>query len=211
MSFLSIVLASAALSLNAHGPEDKDCTACPLCAGKDKVADVVEVPVVEAAAYESAAWPKHNRGELYAKNNQGKKLPVAYGSEQWISEKVNTAGKVVVLDFWATWCPPCRTFSPIADRIQKQYKDDVAILAISGQNDPIENVKSYIGEHPVSYAHLYDDSQKVYNALEVRGIPHVVILSTDGVIRWQGFPLGPGFEKALEQVVKADPVIQAKN
>ena len=210
MSFLSIILTSAVLSLNAHGPDDKDCAACPLCAGKDKMAEVVEVPVVEPVAYQSADWPRHNRGELYAKNNQGNKLPVALGSETWLTEKVDTAGKVVVLDFWATWCPPCRKFLPIADRIQKQYKDDVAILAISGQNDPMDNVKSYIGEHPASYAHLYDSSQKVFSSLNVRAIPHVVILSTDGVIRWQGNPLVPDFQKALAQVVKEDPVIQAK-
>jgi cytochrome c biogenesis protein CcmG/thiol:disulfide interchange protein DsbE len=160
-----------------------------------------------AEAYADANWPTQNRGELYAANNQGNKLPAPLGNEKWLTEKVSTQGKVVMLDFWATWCPPCREFSPIADRLQQKYQDKLQILAISGQNDPEANVKKYINEHSVSYAHLYDGSLKVHKALKIQGIPHVVIMSTDGVIRWQGFPLDPNFESALEQIISNDPLV----
>lgn len=161
-----------------------------------------------AEAYANANWPKHNSGKLYASDNQGKTLPVALGNEEWISDKVETEGKVVMLDFWATWCGPCKQFSPVADRLQKKYGDKLQILAISGQNDPESNVRSYIAKNRVSYSHLYDADQKVYKSLNISGIPHVVIMSTDGVIRWQGFPGDRAqFERVLEQIIEADPMV----
>ncbi|MFG0298428.1 MAG: thioredoxin-like domain-containing protein [Phycisphaerales bacterium JB047] len=159
-------------------------------------------------AYAKANWPEQNKGKLYAANNQGKKLPAALGNEEWISEERETEGKVIMLDFWATWCPPCREFSPIADRLQKKYEGKLEVLAISGQRDPESDVRSYIAKHRVSYSHLYDDSQRVYKALKVSGIPHVVIMSTDGVIRWQGFPLDPSFEQTLDQIIASDPMFE---
>ncbi len=162
---------------------------------------------IPAHAYANADWPEHNTGKLYASDFQGKSLPVALGNEEWISDKVDTQGKIVMLDFWATWCGPCKQFSPVADRLQKKYGDKLQILAISGQNDPESNVRSFVAKNRVSYAHLYDSDQKVYKSMNVTGIPHVVIMSTDGVIRWQGFPGDPKqFEKTLEQIIDADPM-----
>jgi cytochrome c biogenesis protein CcmG/thiol:disulfide interchange protein DsbE len=161
----------------------------------------------DASAYANADWPAHNRGELYAANHQGDALPVPLGNEKWLTEKVDTEGKVILLDFWATWCGPCKEFSPIANKLQVKHRDELAVLAISGQNDPESKVQSFIGRNRVAYSHLYDENQSVYKSLGVRGIPHVVLLSTDGVIRWQGYPMDPNFEKALEQILDADPML----
>ena len=169
--------------------------------------DAPEIDRPEPSAYANANWPAHNRGELYAADNQGKALPVALGNEKWLTDKVDTEGKVIMLDFWATWCGPCKQFSPIANQLQVKHKDKLAVLAIAGQNDPESTVQSYIDQHSVAYSHLYDANQSVYKSLNVRGIPHVVLISTDGVIRWQGFPMGSGFEQALEQILEADPML----
>jgi len=164
---------------------------------------------IPSDAYAKANWPAFNSGKLYAADNQGKKLPVALGGEEWISDEVDTNGKVVMLDFWATWCGPCREFSPVANKLQIRHKDKLQILAISGQRDPESDVRSYIAKHRVSYSHLYDGDQAVYKSLKVTGIPHVVIMSTDGVIRWQGFPGGSEFERALDQILAADPMLNS--
>lgn len=175
--------------------------------GSATTSDAPAIDRPEPSAYANANWPAHNRGELYAADNQGKALPVPLGNEKWLTEEVDTEGKVIMLDFWATWCGPCKQFSPIANKLQVKHKDKLAVLAIAGQNDPENKVQSYIDQHSVAYSHLYDANQSVYKSLNVRGIPHVVLLSTDGVIRWQGFPMGPGFEKALEQILDADPML----
>jgi cytochrome c biogenesis protein CcmG/thiol:disulfide interchange protein DsbE len=159
------------------------------------------------SAYANANWPAQNTGELYASNHQGSTLPVPLGNEKWLSEKLDTEGKVIMLDFWATWCGPCKEFSPIANKLQVKHRDKLAVLAISGQNDSESKVQSFIDRNRVAYSHLYDQNQSVYKSLGVRGIPHVVLLSTDGVIRWQGYPMDPSFERTLEQILDADPML----
>lgn len=163
------------------------------------------------ADYRNAAWPKHtNARELSAKNFQGKKLPSPLGSEKWLSDKpegFSFEDRVLVLDFWATWCGPCIAASPKLDAIHKQYEGRLAVLAIGGMGDDEAKIRAHMKGHPVSYHHLLDAEQRLANAMDVKGIPHVVILSTDGVIRWQGNPHTPAFAKAVEAVVKADPLL----
>lgn len=165
--------------------------------------------------YAAAKWPKHNaKGELNAKDLQGKALPVALGKETWITPKPELDGKVVVLDFWATWCPPCRAASPIFDDLQETHKDKAVIVAVSGQKRPnmpedVNAIKKYLGKNKAGYSHANDTKQNVYKSFDIKGIPHAVIISTDGVVRWQGNPLDPVFKTALEEVVTVDPGIRA--
>ncbi len=210
MTFISIIIASAGLSLGMVCPDgdqacEDDC-ALACCVTLDE-----QLPMVETVAYTTADWPSHNIGEaLYAKNYQGQTLPVALGTETWISEKINTAGKVVILDFWATWCPPCRTAMPILDQLQKENTENLAVLAIGGQGEDEDTVRSYVKEHVESISNLYDADQSVYKEFESKGIPLVVVLSTDGVIRWIGNPHDENFKKAVSQVIAVDPMIAAK-
>lgn len=167
------------------------------------------LPEIPASAYAKADWPDVNSGNLNALNYQGKELPVPLGGEEWLTEEIDLEGKVIVLDFWATWCGPCRRVMPELDRLQKKYKEEIAILGMAGQNDPIANVKKFIRTHKDSYSHLYDEDRAINSALQVRAIPHAVIISTDGVIRWQGNPLSSSFKKALERTIEVDPMLVA--
>ncbi len=164
------------------------------------------VPEILPALYKRADWPMKNSGKLSAKNVQGKQLPVPLGTEEWLTKEKDLEGKVLVLDFWATWCGPCRRASPILDKLQKQYEGKLEVLAISGQSEDEGTVRKYIGKKKNAYSHLFDKKQSIYRELEIRGIPHTVVMSTDGVIRWQGNPLSPAFKKAVEQVIAQDPM-----
>ncbi|MEM9373288.1 MAG: TlpA disulfide reductase family protein [Planctomycetota bacterium] len=168
--------------------------------------------MVEAGAYETADWPAHNRGRLNAMNVQGQKLKVGLGNETWLTEKTELNGKVLVLDFWAVWCPPCRAAEPKLHAVQESHEGSVQVVAISGQNEPQSKVESYIADKSdLNYTHLYDAEQSVYRSLKVRAIPHVVVLSTDGVVRWQGNPHDKAFRTAVDKVVASDPMIRAKS
>lgn len=230
-SILTMLIAASGLALTTAGPDCSTKTDCPMSGAKaecsdtakaacdsektacsgDKMTDAAHYTEVSsemtAEAYESAAWPAHNE-DLYANNFQGQTLPVALGSETWLTETVETQGKVVVLDFWATWCPPCRAASPILDELQKENMDSLAVLAISGQREEQSKVESYVADNSVSYAHLFDPNQTVYKEFESRGIPLVVVMSTDGTVRWMGNPHEEGFLPAVEQTLAADPVLK---
>jgi len=164
-------------------------------------------PTAEPAEYASADWPVHNGGRLHATNFQGRTLPVRLGGEQWITEKQDLSGKVIVLDFWAVWCGPCKRAMPALDSLQKSNKDDLAVLGVGGQSESIETVRSYVSKSRHSYGHLFDSRQRIYKSMRISAIPHVVVLSSDGVIRWQGNPLDTNFQRAVNQVLAVDPGI----
>lgn len=162
-----------------------------------------------AGAYAAAKWPKHHAaGELSAKDFQGKPLPKPLGSEKYLEKAPDRTGKVTVIDFWATWCPPCRRAMPKLDDLQKKQKADLVVIGIS--DEPEGKVRSFIKQNPHSYPQAVDTTRAINNALGIQGIPHVVVLSSDGVIRWQGNPLEPEFPTIVADVIKADPGVAAR-
>ncbi len=98
-------------------------------------------------------------------------------------------GKVVLLDFWATWCPPCRASIPGLEKIHKAYKDKgLVILAVSLDQGGWDSVKSFTTEYGITYIVLKgtDDVSEKY---QVRTIPMLLVLDKEGQIkkRYLGF------------------------
>ncbi len=163
----------------------------------------------EASVYAAAKWPEKNTDSLSAKDFQSQPLPAQLGSEQWLTEKPNTTGRVIVLDFWATWCGPCKRAMPMLDETQKRLRADLTILGIS--DEPSATVRTFLASgQKHSYAIGTDEKKTLKDSFAVNGIPHCVIISTDGVIRWQGNPHEPDFVKAIEDTIKADPGVAAR-
>lgn len=176
-------------------------------------------PKPEEQLYVSAAWPEQNKprnpAQLNAKDVQGKPLSVPFGKETWLSEPVPLEGRVVVLDFWATWCGPCIAASPKLDSLQKKYRDDLVVIGVAGQSrgqypEDERTIRQYMKQHKVSYSHVHDVSQGVYRSLGISAIPHVVVLSSDGVVRWQGNPHDGAFQKAVEETIAVDPWVAVR-
>lgn len=229
MSFVTMILASAGLSLSMMGPGscppgcEKDCCTaeaapekeahCPLCATKD--AKQPELPQIDTAAYGNANWPAHNPEKgLYFKNFQGKPMPAKFSDETVLSGErtlEHTKGKVMIVDFWATWCGPCVAAAPKLAELQEANKDNLQVVGVSGVNEDQATVAAFLASHEEPFVQLFDSDQKVMKHFETRGIPLVLVVSTDGVIRWMGNPLQPEFKKVVEQVLEADPLIQAKS
>ena len=88
-------------------------------------------------------------------------------------------GKVVLVNFWATWCPPCRKEMPDLDALYRRFKDrGLVILAIS--DEEAEKVKSYLAERPVTYQILLDPGRKVNDLFRINGIPKSFVYDRDG-------------------------------
>lgn len=124
---------------------------------------------------------------LYAKNDfRGKKAPkFEFGT--WLNQpNPNTKGKVVVLDFWATWCGPCRALIPELNQWQKEFAKDVVVIGISDEKPEV--VTKFMKEMPMNYSVATDPKGLMKGAFGVEGIPHVVVITPDGIVRWQGFP-----------------------
>lgn len=90
-------------------------------------------------------------------------------------------GKVVFLDFWASWCPPCQSSTPAVEKLHKKYADrNVAVLGINVENDPAA-AKNYVQKAGMTYPVLLADN-KTTRAYKIGGIPAFFVISPDGTI-----------------------------
>jgi peroxiredoxin len=88
-------------------------------------------------------------------------------------------GKVVLVNFWATWCPPCRKEMPDLETLYKQFKDQgLVILAISDED--AGKVKPFVAAQAVTYPVLLDPGRQVNKLFEVDGIPQTFIYDRSG-------------------------------
>lgn len=159
---------------------------------------------VDPALYAAAEWPAHNT-ELYAEDFQGQKLPVALGNETWLTAEKDLGGKVLLLDFWATWCGPCIAAMPKLAEIQRSHPERLAVVGVSGRGEDSDTVRSHLAKKETAFSYIHDDEERLFKSFRSRGIPLLVLVSTDGVIRWMGNPFEPDFKAAVEQVLRVDP------
>ena len=88
-------------------------------------------------------------------------------------------GKVVLVNFWATWCPPCRKEMPDLETLYQQFKaQGLLILAISDED--ISKVKPFIEQQHTTYPTLLDPGSKVHELFQVSGIPKSFVYDRDG-------------------------------
>ena len=92
-------------------------------------------------------------------------------------------GKIVLVNFWATWCGPCKAEIPHFVELQKQYADDVQFLGVS-VDDKVEDLKPYVAEYKMNYPVLLGlgrtDVEEAYGPLV--GIPQTFVISREGMI-----------------------------
>ncbi len=110
-------------------------------------------------------------------------------------------GKVVVLEFWATWCPPCRESIPGIEKIYKAYKDKgLVVLAVSLDQGGWDSVKTFVSGRGMTYTVLKGDDD-VTSEYQVRTIPMLLILDRSGNIAKRY--IGLGSDEELEQDIKS--------
>lgn len=93
-------------------------------------------------------------------------------------------GKKVILNFWATWCPPCRSEMPDMQKIQDKYDGEVVIAAVNltSSEKSIDAVKSFVDELGLSFPVLIDEKGKINNQFEVISYPTSYYVDENGVI-----------------------------
>ena len=145
-----------------------------------------------------SAQESNNGKKLWAKSILNQKAPELVVKE-WISQKPNTKGLFILVDFWATWCGPCRKAIPELNEIQKEFKEDLVVVGISDETaDKVKAMKQPI----IEYYHGIDTEGGMKKALSVKGIPHLILIDPQGVVRWEGYPLLTGHELTVEVIEK---------
>lgn len=126
-------------------------------------------------------------------------LTDAYGSSVRLSDY---RGQVIVLDFWASWCPPCLAAMPALDRLYHRYAADGVIVFGVNVNDNRDPVQT-MAELGVSYP-LLVRGEAAAREFGVRGLPTIIVIGRDGKIRHVSSGWGPGAEGELERVIKGE-------
>ena len=110
-------------------------------------------------------------------------------------------GEVVMINFWATWCGPCRQEMPLLDELYGRYERvGFQLLGVNIDDDP-RRAMEMAEELGISFPVLFDDRKEVSELYRVEAMPVTVILDREGVVRYTHYGYKPGYEEYyLDQV-----------
>jgi len=111
-------------------------------------------------------------------------------------------GQVVLINFWASWCGPCRQEMPILDRLHQRYEDTgFAVLGVNVEGE-VAPAQKIVDKTNVTFPVLIDEGQSVSQLYDLEAMPSTVVVDRDGVVRYVHRGYKPGDEAKYVAVVK---------
>jgi thiol-disulfide isomerase/thioredoxin len=106
----------------------------------------------------------------------------------YLGKKPELSGKPVLVEFWATWCPPCRKSIPHLNQIYSKYKSQgLEIVGITDEDEP--TVKKFQQQVPMQYNVAINTPKSVYQQFGIEAIPTAFLVDKGGKIVWTGHPM----------------------
>tara|TARA_B110000967_G_C18767804_1_gene501363 strand:- start:265 stop:768 length:504 start_codon:yes stop_codon:yes gene_type:complete len=138
--------------------------------------------------------------KIWAKSFISKNAPEII-VEKWLTQKPEIKGKFILIDFWATWCKPCKKAIPELNEFHHKFKDKLVVIGISDESkQKVKRMKT----PKMDYYSAIDTEERLERIYEVTGIPHCVIINPKGIVVWEGWPQQKGFElteKIIENLI----------
>jgi len=178
-----------------------------------------EIPFVLPGpeAYGKVEWPEDDedgyRGNIGAEDYIGKPFPAAQAlsSAPWLGDEPETKGRVVVVTFWNPGDDPSRRALPKLEAIQDTDKANLVVIGLAVSEDQTDaKIRSFLGDRERSVYFAYDENGAMAESMSVRTLPHAMVLSSDGVVRWQGDPNDAGFDGVVDRLIDLDPGVKAR-
>jgi len=191
--------------VSLKGKSIKDCVALM----RGEVGTKVVLQIVDAAAHTTNKVELTRDHILLASAKASLGDPAApLTIKDWVKGKpanVRDGKAVYVVEFWATWCGPCRVSIPHLTELQKRWKDQ-GVIVVGVSDEPMATVKPFVEKmaDKMDYTVACDDNRITYSgymdAYGFNGIPTAFIVGRDGRVLWSGHPMS-GLDVALEKAV----------
>ncbi len=111
-------------------------------------------------------------------------------------------GQVVMINFWASWCAPCRQEMPLLEKIYKKYKRlGFTLLGVNVEQDT-SAAKNYLKNVRVSFPILFDNTNKTSKLYKVSAMPTTVIIDRNGNMRFMHKGYKPGYENSYKKQIR---------
>lgn len=111
-------------------------------------------------------------------------------------------GDVIMVNFWASWCGPCRQEMPALEHLYKKYQDlGFVILGVNLDEDS-SKAAGLLTKIPVSFPILYDNTNKVAKQYDVKAMPTTFLIDRNGKLRYVHIAYKPGYEAKYEREIK---------
>ncbi len=111
-------------------------------------------------------------------------------------------GEVVMINFWASWCAPCRQEMPLLNDLYQRYRKlGFTLLGVNVEQNP-RAAKRLLKDIPVDFPVLFDDRNEVSKAYDISAMPSTVLVDRDGHIRFVHRGYKPGLEERYQQQIR---------
>ncbi|MGR9053812.1 MAG: TlpA disulfide reductase family protein [Gammaproteobacteria bacterium] len=116
----------------------------------------------------------------------GEDLPACELVHPAVSEIMNLEafrGKVIYVDFWASWCPPCAKSFPFMNQLVEEYKGKGLEVIGINMDESADEAAQFLAEHPARFAVMTDPDKSCAHAFDVKAMPSSYLIDRNGVIR----------------------------
>ena len=119
-------------------------------------------------------------------------------------------GKVVILDFWASWCGPCAESFPVMDELQKKYQDQGLVIVAVSVDEKAAKMETFLKKNPVSFTVVRDAQHKLVATAEPQTMPTSFVIDRAGKVRFlhngfHGATTQKEYVEQIESLLKATP------
>jgi len=142
-----------------------------------RISSVLSYSVLVALCFVAVGASALDRGdrapELGLADLEGNRISIA-----------SLRGKVVVVDFWATWCEPCREELPVLNRLYREHQDDGLVVVGVSVDNSADNVREFLREMPLQFPIVHDEGHQIAGRYGPSQMPTSYIIDRRGVVRY---------------------------
>jgi len=146
-----------------------------------------------------------------ARENYAPDFSITTSEGEYISLE-DLRGKVVLLDFWATWCPPCVASTPAFRSLHKRFQKEQSFVMIAISSDhEVEKWREFIAKNQMVWPQYRDRDSKVQRAFEVRSFPTYIVIDHEGIVRFRTSGFGSSGTAQIEGAISKALKVKSKS